>query len=120
MDRYRMEAAMKDRTSRRALLPAGPLALADCRTVKGEYFGKTDPPSSQRLVYLIGSEPDSLDPAKVTGGYERFIVAALFEGLTDFHPTTAKPVAALATHYEVNADFTRYTFYLRGNTRPCG
>src|SRR5678815_43495 len=108
---------MKRRISRRTLLTAGPLALAACETANGAYFGKTDPPSSQRLVYLI-SEPGALDPAQVTGGDERFIVAALFEGLTDFHPTTAGPMAALATHYEINADFTRYTFYLRGHPKP--
>ena len=111
---------MRSKRFTRRELCAGGILFAGCRTADGAYFGKTDPPSSQRLVYLIGSEPDSLDPAKTTGGYERFIVPALFEGLTDFHPTTAQPMAALATHYEVNADFTRYTFYLRGHSKPRG
>lgn len=111
---------MKAQISRRTLLTAGPLALAACETANGAYFGKTDPPASQRLVYLIGSEPDSLDPGKTTGGYESFIVPALFEGLTHYHPATAQPMAALATHYEVNADSTRYTFYLRGHPNPEG
>jgi ABC-type oligopeptide transport system substrate-binding subunit len=29
-------------------------------------------------------------------------------------------MAALATHYEVNSDFTQYRFYLRGHSRPRG
>ena len=111
---------MKNPISRRALVTGGPLGLAACGTMDGAYFGKTDPPSTQRLVYLIGSEAGSLDPGKVTGGYERLIVAALFEGLTNPHPTTAQPVAALATHYDVNANFTQYTFYLRGHLKPKG
>src|ERR1041385_7309395 len=110
---------MKSPISRRTLLAGGPLAFAACESANGAYFGRTDPPSSQRLVYLI-NEPDSLDPAKVTGGDETFIVPALFEGLTTFHPVTAQPVAALATHYEINRDFTRFTFYLRGHARPGG
>src|SRR5262245_13615598 len=111
---------MNPQISRRTLLTSGPLALAACETARGAYFGKTDPPSSQRLVYLVGGEPDTLDPGKVTGAYESFIIPALFEGLTNFHPTTAQPMAALATHYDVNADFTQYTFHLRGHPRPTG
>ncbi|HEX2652177.1 MAG TPA: hypothetical protein VHN11_00810, partial [Xanthobacteraceae bacterium] len=118
MDRHQSEGIVNSPISRRALLTGGPLGLAACGTMDGAYFGKTDPPSTQRLVYLIGSEAGSLDPGKVTGGYERLIVAALFEGLTNPYPTTAQPVAALATHYDVNANFTQYTFYLRGHPKP--
>src|SRR5262245_23449299 len=85
--------------SRRTLCMSG-LLLAGCRTAVSACFGKIDPPSSQRLVYLNGSEPDSLDPATSGGGYD----VALFEGLT-YHPTTAQPMAGPATHYEVNDDF---------------
>src|SRR5436190_23752545 len=108
-----------DPITRRTLCAGGMLSVA-CKTSASAYFGKTDPPSGQRLVYLIGSEPDSFDPGKTTGGYESFIVPAFFEGLTNFHPTTAQPMAGLATHYEVNADFTQYTFYLRGHRTPGG
>jgi len=101
-------------------LCAGGMLFAGCRTAAGAYFGKTDPPTSQRLVYLLGSEPDSLDPATTGGGYEGYIVSSLFEGLTTYHPQTAQPMAGLATHYDVNRDFTRYRFYLRGHARPQG
>jgi ABC-type oligopeptide transport system substrate-binding subunit len=105
--------------TRRTLCAGGMLSVA-CRTSASGYFGKTDPPSKQRLVYLIGSEPDTFDPGKTTGGFEIFILPSLFEGLTNDHPRTAQPMAALATHYEVNRDFSQYTFHLRGHRSPRG
>ena len=50
--------------TRRSLLAAGPLALATCGRVDGEYFGRTEAPGGERFVYVIGVEPPSLDPAK--------------------------------------------------------
>ena len=104
--------------SRRALL-AAPLALAACAKA-GDYLGTTQPPSGQELTYLIGGEPETLDPARTTGGFEEFIIPALFEGLTGYHPQTLEPMAALATHYEVSADELHFTFYLRGHPSPRG
>ena len=37
-----------------------------------------------------------------------------------YHPKTHDPMAALATHYETNADNTQFTFYLRGHASPRG
>jgi oligopeptide transport system substrate-binding protein len=90
-----------------------------CST-EGSYFGKTAPPSEQRLVYANGDEPESFDPAKYVGGTEMRIINALFDGLTKFHPTTLEPMAGLATHYETNADQSQFTFYLRGHPNPRG
>ena len=105
--------------SRRKLLTAGPMALAACRPAQG-YFGRTAPPDSQRLVYLIGAEPATLDPAKSADLWELYIVHALFEGLTTSHPVTCEPMAGLATHYQVSADGLRYTFFLRGHAAAIG
>src|ERR1044071_7834996 len=44
----------------------------------------------------------------------------MFESLTNYHPTGGPPMAALATHYEVNGDYTKFKFYLRGHERPRG
>ena len=52
------------------------------------------------------------DPGTYAGGTEMRIINALFDGLTKFHPLTLEPMAALATHYEVNGNSTRFTFYL--------
>src|SRR5690349_22568757 len=81
LDRSQLEGCM----TRRSILAAGPLALAACRRAEAEYFGRTEPPAAQRLVYLIGAEPATLDPAKSTDLWEGYVVHAMFEGLTTFH-----------------------------------
>jgi ABC-type oligopeptide transport system substrate-binding subunit len=95
------------------------LAASGCGA-GGRYFGKIEPPDEQRLVYLNAAEPETLDPGKATGVPEGHIIQAMFDGLTSHHPTTLEPMAALATHYETNADSTRFTFYLRGHASPRG
>src|SRR5689334_10541115 len=105
--------------TRRQWIGAAPLALAACRQAEA-YFGRTEPPPGQQLVFLIGAEPATLDPAKSTDLWEGYIVHAMFEGLTGYHPKTAQPMAALATHYDVTPDALRYTFYLRGHECPRG
>ena len=82
---------MNDSVSRRSLVAAGPLALAACGRAEETYFGRTDPPQTKRLVYLFEAEPDSLDPALVTGRIDQLILS-LFEGLTGVHPTTGTPI----------------------------
>ena len=51
------------------------------------------------LTYLLGGEPDTLDPAKSPGGSETWVMSALFEPLLQAHPETMTPMAGLATHY---------------------
>ena len=72
------------------------------------------------LSYLVGTEPDTLDAAKCAGGSEILILAALFEPLTLQHPETMAPMAGLATHYNIERDGMRYTFYLRGHSSTRG
>jgi oligopeptide transport system substrate-binding protein len=45
---------------------------------------------------------------------------ALFEALLSRDPQTFEPRAALATHYEISADLTEFTFFLRGHPNPKG
>jgi ABC-type oligopeptide transport system substrate-binding subunit len=106
------------RFSRRSML-ATPLALAGCAS-SSDYFGKAKTPRFQRLVFQLGAEPDTLDPAMSQAGSEEFILPSLFEGLLTLHPTTNKPVAAIATHYDSDSRQTRFTFYLRGHAQPAG
>ena len=104
--------------SRRSVI-SGSLALAGCAEAN-DYFGATQPPNEQRLTYLIGGEPETLDPAKTPGGFAEFVLPALFEGLTGYHPQTLEPMAALATHYEVSSNELHFTFFLRGHPAPRG
>jgi len=84
---------------RRTLLTAAPLALAACSKAEEAYFGRTDPPRTQRLVYLLGAEPGTLDPAKSNDLWEAPVIHGLFEGLTSWQPSTREPVAALGEIY---------------------
>lgn len=95
------------------------MALSSCRP-RSDYFGKTTPPNQQVLVVSNGSEPDSLDPHLATSAEAFAILDALFDGLVKYNPQTLEPMAAIATHYEVNAESTKYLFYLRGHPQPHG
>ena len=112
-----LEAGMIDR---RTLLGLAPAAVASCARSEGAYFGSTALPQTRRLVHTLGGEIESLDPAKSTGSWEFYVIPALFEGLTQYHPELPTPMAALATHYEANADSTQFRFYLRGHPAPRG
>ena len=109
------------RIPRRSLLAAGPMALAGCGADRDPYFGNTAPPSGQRLVFETIADPMTLDPTLTSNGPgDQYILPALFEGLTAFHPINSGPMAALATHYEASAEGTRYRFILRGHPSPRG
>lgn len=84
------------------------------------YFGKAQAPATAELVYNNNAEPESLDPHKATTASAFQVVETLFDGLTKHHPKTPEPMAGIATHYQVSADRTRYTFYLRGHPNPGG
>lgn len=74
--------------------------------------------STQRadLVFLNGAEPESLDPALITGQPEGRLASALFEGLATFN-SEGKPVPGVAERWEISPDGLTYTFYLRDNAR---
>ncbi len=68
------------------------------------------------LVVLNGPEPESLDPAIITGQPEMRIVLSLFEGLTARDPD-GKIVPGVAERWEVSRDGKRYRFHLRADAR---
>jgi oligopeptide transport system substrate-binding protein len=72
-----------------------------------------DPPAD--VTIMNGAEPESLDPAVVTGIPEMRITKALFEGLTRLDAHTARPVPGLADRWDVSPDGRVYTFHLRTN-----
>jgi oligopeptide transport system substrate-binding protein len=67
------------------------------------------------LVIVNGAEPESLDPAIITGLSEMRIVSALFEGLTRLNPKTVAPEPSLADHWEISPDGLTYIFHIRSN-----
>lgn len=67
------------------------------------------------LVIINGTEPETLDPAIMTGFSEMRIAQGLFEGLTRPDPRTGQPIPGLAERWEVSADGRIYTFHIRSN-----
>lgn len=67
------------------------------------------------VTIINGAEPESLDPAVVTGVPEMRITKALFEGLTRLDAHTARPEPALAERWDISSDGLVYTFHLRTN-----
>jgi len=68
----------------------------------------------QRADFVVAyQEPRTLDPHRVSWAAEIQLANTLFEGLTRLNSETFQPEPALATHWEVNQEQTRYTFHLR-------
>ncbi|MCX7012195.1 MAG: peptide ABC transporter substrate-binding protein [Candidatus Sumerlaeota bacterium] len=68
--------------------------------------------SRNTIIYNAGAEPETLDPAMMTGLIEFRVVKSLLDGLTRLD-AQGQPVPALAERWEANADFTIFTFHLR-------
>jgi oligopeptide transport system substrate-binding protein len=68
------------------------------------------------LIFINGAEPETLDPALITGQPEGRIVNALFEGLLRFDRFgVAGP--GVASSWEISPDHCGYTFHLRPEAR---
>ncbi|MBU2699001.1 oligopeptide transport system substrate-binding protein [Sporomusaceae bacterium BoRhaA] len=70
--------------------------------------------NEQVMRVVIGGEPETLDPAKMTGVPEGNYAQAMFEGLTELD-AQALPVAAAAEKWEISPDGLKYIFHLRAN-----
>ncbi|MCX7713542.1 MAG: peptide ABC transporter substrate-binding protein [Chthoniobacterales bacterium] len=66
------------------------------------------------LIFINGAEPETLDPAIITGQPESRIVSALFEGLMRFN-SSGRAEPGVAERWEISADRKTYRFYLRRN-----
>lgn len=78
--------------------------------------GCKDADSRADLVFINGAEPESLDPAIITGQPEGRVVNALFEGLTTYNPA-GHAVPGVAESWTVSDDGLKYTFRIRENAR---
>jgi len=67
------------------------------------------------VTIINNAEPESLDPAIISGIPEFRIAIGLFEGLTRLDPKTARPVPGLAQGWDISPDGCIYTFHLRTN-----
>ena len=68
------------------------------------------------LVFINGAEPETLDPAIITGQPEGRVVSALFEGLLRFSAEgQAEP--GVAERWDIAEDGRSYVFHLRPDAR---
>ncbi|MGH7992999.1 MAG: ABC transporter substrate-binding protein, partial [Limisphaerales bacterium] len=72
-----------------------------------------EPPAD--VTIINNAEPESLDPAIISGIPEFRIAIGLFEGLTRLDPKTARPIPGLAQSWDISSDGCTYTFHLRTN-----
>lgn len=69
------------------------------------------------LTILNGAEPETLDPALMTGQPDGRAANALFEGLTRLHYAKAVAEPGLAESWDITEEGRVYTFHLREGIR---
>ena len=74
-----------------------------------------EPPAE--FVFLMGAEPETIDPALASGQPAGRVAMNIFEGLTYRHPQTLAPVAGVAHSWDISEDGRIYTFYLRSECK---
>ncbi len=95
------------RARRRAWFPlAACLLVVILATGCSKNFTRAD------LVFANGAEPETLDPAILTGQSDGRLAEALFEGLTSFDPVGV-PQPGMAERWDISSDGLTYTFHLR-------
>lgn len=92
-----------------------PLRLATLILV-GALSGCGDPEPRADLTFINGAEPETLDPAIITGQPEGRLAGALFEGLLRFN-SKGRPEPGVAERWEISEDGRTYTFHLREDAR---
>jgi oligopeptide transport system substrate-binding protein len=100
------------------LLVAG-VGAADLPEWKRAYLPNGDAwkQVSQVFTFNNAAEPETLDPAIMTGVLEGRLALALFEGLVVLDPKTLVPRPGVAERWEVSDDQLTYTFHLRGDAK---
>lgn len=69
------------------------------------------------IVIINGAEPESLDPAIISGQPDMRVAMSLFEGLTRFNARTGEPEPGLASQWDISEDGLTYTFHLRPDSK---
>lgn len=97
----------------RAARLAVPLLLAALAGIGSA--GCSDSGGKADLTIVNGTEPESLDPAIITGQADGRVVQTIFEGLTRYDEETAQPIPGLSDRWTISPDGTIYTFNIRSN-----
>jgi oligopeptide transport system substrate-binding protein len=94
-------------------------ALCGSTLAAADWLAPLQPPDDawrttpQELTFVNEGEPETLDPALMTGMLEGRIALALFEGLCTLDPRTLAPRPGMAERWSISADGCGYVFHLR-------
>ncbi|WP_366924560.1 peptide ABC transporter substrate-binding protein [Metallumcola ferriviriculae] len=94
-------------------------ALAGCGAPKNEGKGSDNAGKEevkQKITYNLGSEPETLDPGKVTGNPDMTAINAMMEGLTRYN-MDGELEPAMAKDWDISPDGTVYTFKIREDAK---
>ena len=90
------------------------LAAALCAGVcSSAGWAEAAAPAPKMFAFNNGAEPETLDPALMTGVPEHNLAMSLFEGLVTYHPKTLLPAPGVARSWKISKDKRTYTFRLR-------
>ncbi|MBV8277118.1 MAG: hypothetical protein JO170_17935, partial [Verrucomicrobia bacterium] len=107
-----LPARLADSPHRPSAVSPTRLLLAAAALVLCSLAGCDSPDSRADLVVLNGAEPESIDPAEITGQLDGRIAYALFEGLLHFD-RFGRPQPGIAQSWDLSSDRRTYTFHLR-------
>ncbi|MFV0336979.1 MAG: peptide ABC transporter substrate-binding protein [Chthoniobacterales bacterium] len=89
--------------------------LSICGTIA--LLASCDPATPRAdLIFINGAEPETLDPAIITGQPEGRIVSSLFEGLLRVN-SKGQPTPGMAESWQISPDARTYTFKIRPNAQ---
>lgn len=102
-----------------AILLCLSLTLSGCFLTEeiDPYYGRVETPKNQEFRWSDGGLPQTFDPALAAAAPDTDAVRAMFEGLTEYDPTTLSPVPGVALRWESSADGREWTFYLRPDAK---
>lgn len=88
------------------------LFTAGCGSNGGKTTDSDNRSVEQKIIYNVGAEPETLDPAASTGMIEGTVHMALFEGLVRLD-ANEQPIPGIAEKWSISDDGLTYTFHLR-------
>jgi ABC-type oligopeptide transport system substrate-binding subunit/DNA-binding SARP family transcriptional activator len=74
------------------------------------------PPPAPHAFRVVGGDPDTLDPAKVSADYQVLVINQLFSGLLELTPEL-EVIPCVAATWEVLNGGRKYVFHLRDDVR---